>query len=137
MDLAPTAYHPLGPLYIPALVVVRWPISHSFPLRFNGLVDQLAQGDASLYREIREDLCEIPAALTIGDLYIAVSGTRPVWYEILALPHDGRVSVRLFSWAFKSGDYDYVALDSLAARVRPRLFRRAQTNGFRTVHALN
>jgi hypothetical protein len=59
------------------------------------------------------------------------------WYEILEPPVDGSVFVRLFSIAFRRGDYDRVSLARFVARVSPKLFRRARANGFKSIRAFN
>lgn len=94
-------------------------------------------GDLNLFAEISDELSEVPPTVSVGDLFISCEPHLTNWYEVLALPRDARVAVRLFSLVFKQGDYDEVDPGRFAAKVTRRLFTRAQANGFRSVRRVS
>lgn len=99
-------------------------------------MEQLAEGDLSLFGEISQDLRDVPSEVTVGELYVSCEG-QVNWYEVLEPAHEGRVFVRVFSVVFRRGDYDRVRVDRLVALVSPRLFHRAKANGFRSIRAFS
>jgi len=99
-------------------------------------VQQLAEGDLVLLGEISQDIEDVPSEVSVGELYVSCEGYVN-WYEILEPPVDGSVLVRLFSIAFRRGEYDRVSLERLVARVSPKLFQRAKANGFKSIRAFS
>jgi hypothetical protein len=97
----------------------------------------LAEGDLSFFGELSQALGEVPSQIHVGDLFVATWSAQVVWYEVLEAPSQGKIFVRLYSRAFKQGDYDRVPVSLLRARVNRRLFERARAHGFRTVRPLN
>jgi hypothetical protein len=113
-------------------------VIHPPSIRFQRVVKQLVEGDLSLFAEISQDVAFVPSSVVAGDLFVASNGTASCnWYEVIEPALDDLVFVRLFSWAFRQGEYDHVELDHLAARVTRRLFERARANGFRSVRLFN
>lgn len=100
---------------------------------FQDVLHHLAEGDLAFYGALCQALCDVPASIEVGDLFVATGSNQLIWYEVLEVPRQGRVFVRCYSRILKRGEYDCVSLEALSASVTRGLFERARAHGFRTV----